>query len=92
VYEFVSLENVAGIEICEAVNVELTRLVSEFFLFDLHDFLFSTEPVSVKGDMFPDQLLKKEEQKLVVVAPERQISREIPPHGSHDGELLGVDE
>ena len=39
VYEFVSLENVAGIEICEAVNVELTRLVSEFLLFDLHDFL-----------------------------------------------------
>ena len=40
--------------------------------------LFSTEPVSVKGDMFPDQLLEKEEQKLVVVALERQISREIP--------------
>ena len=37
--EFVRLEEVAGVEISQTVDVELTSLVCEFLLLNLHDFL-----------------------------------------------------
>ena len=44
------------------------------------------------GQLIVDQLLEKEEQKLVMIATISQILGEILPHSLSDTELLSVDE
>ena len=39
--EFVSLEEVARVEVGQAVNVQLPRFVRKLLLFDFHDFLIN---------------------------------------------------
>lgn len=92
VSKVVGLEEVAGEERLQVLDVDLAGSVEQVVFRDFDHLLFRSVSVPQVDGRLLRQLAKDEKKQFVVVFLERQVPGEVALHRLHDGVLLGVDE